>query len=105
VNVTVAILGLIVSVPLSVVTMRLLWRRGRNEWERLVYEIGVRQVGLGGGILTSVVFTAVQMGGERDWLEMTMVAAWLIVVMFPLYLWAGYAWGRGMAAFFNVSRT
>jgi hypothetical protein len=94
-----------VSAVLGVMTVRRLWRRGRNPWERMVYDTGVRGVGVWGAISFPILFSILALGTQRSSLEIATVAVWALIVGMPLSLWAGYWWGRTMAAYFNIPRT
>ena len=96
---------LIVGAILGVMTVRRLWRRGRNPWERMVYDEGVRRIGIGAAVFFPILFPVVLMRTERPWFEIALVAAWLLIVGLPMWLWAGYWWGRTMAAYFKITKT
>ena len=87
-------------IALSVWTVRRLWKHWSTDYERLVYRFGVRRFGVGSWLLFSVLFPLM----ERD--EVTSPAlsvAMTLFVGFPIFLWAGYLWGRAMARFYGLS--
>jgi hypothetical protein len=93
-------IGLILAVIVSfdVLTWRRLWRCGRDERERLIYDRGVRGVGVAiwavmTFLLTSMLFVPGLPGahhGPKAYLVSTMVIG---VVSWSGFLWVGYLWG------------
>lgn len=96
--------ALVVSVVLTTVSLPRLWRRGQTPWERLVYDFGVRRVGVWGGVFSSVAFPYLRAAGEYSLSILALQASVCFLVGMPLWLWAGYWWGRTMAALFKVRR-
>jgi hypothetical protein len=90
---------------LTTIFLPRLWRRGRTPWEQLVHDFGVRRVGLWGGGFFSVVFPYLRPEGEHSLSIFALQASVCFLVGLPLWLWAGYWWGRTMAALFKVGWT
>ena len=102
---TVYVIGtLVVSAALTIISLPRLWRRGRTPWARLVYHFGVRGVGLLGGVFSSVLFSYLRAPGEYSPSVLALQAVACFLIGLPLWLWAGYWWGRMMAAAFKVRR-
>ena len=81
---------------------RRLWAPATNAFEQIVYANGVRGFGrmlwLFGAVAVPL-YRALGSGvGTRRALLMTAVQA---AVLFPVYLWCGYWWGRALAAVFG----
>ena len=87
-------------VALSIWTVRRLWRGWVTAYERLVYRLGVRWFGIGSWLLFGIVFPLMQRDAT---LPPAASALMTLFVGFPIFLWAGYFWGRGMALFYGLS--
>ena len=94
-----------VSLLLTMLSLPLLWRRATTPWARLVYVFGVRGFGLGGGLLFSVLFSRYRAEGQIQLATWALQASLYFLIALPLWLWAGYLWGRSMAAALKVART
>jgi hypothetical protein len=97
----VAILGFV-----TVLSWRRLWRIGRDSWETVVYDYGVRGFGatmwacsVGGVAYMSCVLPPVANDAWASiaW-QASFVAALTVSVAGTACLWAGYGWGVAMAA-------
>jgi hypothetical protein len=88
-------------------TWNKLWRCGRSDWERLVYDHGVRIFGYSAAV--SVFITMTWLGWSADsgphFGPLVMGGA-LAGIFFglPVSLHAGYFWGRMFALFSSVER-
>jgi hypothetical protein len=80
-----------------------IWGAPRTAFENTVYRFGARGFGLSMWLLTTVVergYDGIRAHEPGRW--------WILqfglraLCAFPMYLWLGYWWGRGMAAFFGV---
>jgi hypothetical protein len=100
-TVPVAILGLV-----TVLSWRRLWRTGRDGWETVVYDYGVRGFGAtmwacsaGGIVYLSYVMPPVANDALSNIVWRTsFVSALTFSVAGTACLWAGYLWGVAMAA-------
>ena len=89
-------------------TVSVLWRSGRNPWERLVYNFGVRLFGLTVAIALVLIcgwlgWSNENAAGDRWW----WLAAGILcgmVLAFPIGLYMGYFWGTTVAMFYGVER-
>jgi len=92
------ILIAIIWIPLTYWTIRYLKKyRSRPNGDG-IYRRGV----LGFGIpfwLVSIIFTAVTIP-DRDIYSIFLWATVFVYILFPMCLWAGFFWGKGMAAIF-----
>ena len=83
-------------------TVRRLWRPARDPYTRMVYHFGVRGFGVATWVAMTVVFvTRNSISSMSVWAQAPMAA----VINLPLFLWAGYVWGRLMAAFYGLQRS
>ena len=75
-----------------------IWSAPRTTFDILVYRYGVRGWGMAMWIAMSIVLPAYK-GFRSGDVGMALGVRMIVgaIVMFPLYLWAGYWWGRGMA--------
>jgi len=89
-------------------TWRRLWRRGRNRWEHLVYDHGVRRVGALMWVL-STLYLPISNAWERGIpiLSALVLSTVLLqgLVGVTTCLWLGYWAGRIMAALLGVPRS
>ena len=92
--------GALIWVTLCVWTVRRLWRAPGTPYERIVYRFGVRGFGVGFWILFAIVSALSHRGDE---ISPALTAAIMLFVGFPISLWAGYFWGRGMARFYGLA--
>ena len=91
----------------TVLTWRRLWRRGRDQWEGLVYDAGVR----GFGALMMLALSLITLWSTRSSDDMLTYGDALMALLVgiplagPLGLWAGYLWGRLFAFALGVQRS
>ena len=98
-------LTMIFGVAGTIVTCALLWRRGSTPWGHWVYDVGVRRFGITAAILSTILFTYLVLRVNEPWSQVaTFVGVWVAVGL-PLCLWAGYWWGRIVAAQLGIKRT
>ena len=93
---------LVAFVALGVWSWRRLSPRADDQYSTIVYRHGVR----GWGVTTWALFSAYALARQADAGLAAMLARGLAmaITFFPIFLWCGYAWGRGMAIFFGVKR-
>ena len=90
--------GLLWAYFIYVTARRLLWRLPVDLTERRVSVLGVRGFGLSFWVFMGfVVGWADYTQGPGDW----RLLATMMYVMFPISLWAGWAWGKGMSVVFR----
>ena len=87
-------------VAFSIWTVRRLWRGWVTAYERLVYRFGVRWFGIGSWLSFGIVFPLMQRHATLPPAASVLIE---LFVGFPIFLWAGYFWGRGMALFYGLS--
>ena len=89
-------------------TWRRLWRRGRDRWEQIVYDSGVRGFGRLAWIANALgapLWKAWDRGAPLLSLAVAREVLSAALLGASLWLWAGYWWGRAMARTFGVRRT
>jgi hypothetical protein len=103
-------IGLILSVIVGfdVFTWRRLWRCGRDERERLIYDRGVRGVGVAiwavmTFLLTPLLFVPGLPGAHHGPKAYLASAMGIGVVSWSGFLWVGYLWGVVAAQLCNVA--
>jgi hypothetical protein len=91
----------------TVLTWRRLWRRGRDPWEGLVYDSGVRGFGalMVLGLPLIMLWSTRSSGDMLTYGDALMSLLMGIALAGPLGLWAGYLWGRLFAFAFGVQRS
>lgn len=86
---------------------RRLWRSAATPYETVVYRLGVRQWGVGTGLVFSAVQPAFILRGSTTvapyWIEYAALFLIYLIIGIPIWLWGGYWWGRTMATFFGLS--
>jgi hypothetical protein len=87
-------------VVLSVWTVRRLWQGWSTQYQRLVYKFGVRYFGIGCWLAMSIVMPLMQ---QDEVMSPAASAAFSLFIGFPIFLWAGYFWGRSMARFYGLA--
>ena len=93
----------------SLRTCRVLWRRGTNAWERLVYDYGVRFYGailaiflvVGGGYAGAAFLATSANDRTRCMIAGLILGA---VIGIPISLGSGYVWGTWMAKLYGLKR-
>jgi hypothetical protein len=85
-------------------TWRRLWRRGIDQWEKIVFDIGVRLFGPFAWIVTTLVFAIGLWNESHNISVATFFFVWFFFSL-PLWLWVGYMFGAAMAAFQRVKRS
>ncbi len=87
-------------------TWRRLWRPAADDWERVVYTLGVRQAGVGLWIFWTLVQPVWRAYDRGEPLLSREVLAFAIFSAFTgwIWLWAGYWWGRVRAGYFGLER-
>ena len=84
------------------VTVRTVWRPIAGRYRRLVYGIGVRQLGLVSWVSLSLAL-ATEIGREPGGPTFPVRLAFFAFVTFPLCLWVGFYGGRTIASALGVS--
>ncbi len=92
--------GIVAWLVLSAWTVRRLWRGWTNDYQRMVYRFGVRFFGIGSWILFGILLPLMR---PDDLIPPALSAAMTLFIGFPIFLWAGYLWGLGMATFYGLS--
>jgi len=92
----------------TVDTWRRLWRLGIGQWERLVFSYGVKRLGPVLWLIFVIMFPF-QLAHESQraggWFAGPAVFFSIYALFsFPAWLWAGYLWGRTMAAFLGIEK-
>ena len=80
-------------------TLRRVWRTADTPFGRMVYGLGVRGLGL----TTWAVWTVLMTLWNTSNIPVRWRASAAAFIGLPLWLWAGYFWGREMARFFGRS--
>ena len=92
----------------TVQTYQLLWRRGRSEWERLVFDSGVRLFGrsMAAFFVAGSAWLGWTIGpGQNDpwrWLAAVLLSG--VVFGVPVALHLGYYWGSRIATLSGIER-
>ena len=82
---------------ITVWTIGRLWRRATDRYTQLVYTFGVKAYGLAWLALTTLDQVTQGVSPRR--------LAIHVLVGVPISLWAGYAFGRGLAWFYGLPRS
>ena len=81
-----------------------IWGSPRTAYENTVYRFGARGFGLLMWLTTAVVERGYNgIRAHEPWQWWTIGFGLRALCSFPMYLWLGYWWGRGMAAFSGLS--
>jgi len=86
-------------------TWRQLWRAGRNPWERLVYDYGVRGSGFSTAVGLTAIITWLGWANDSAGLFGPLMTFGLLAGLFfgtPVALHLGYFWGTTFAALTGV---
>jgi hypothetical protein len=87
-----------------------LWRTGRDQWEQLVYDRGVRRMGASACVffplmgLLMPILAPTDLGGSDRLLLCIATFSMALVMGFPVGLWSGYIWGVAMAGWLGINR-
>ena len=85
-------------------TWRRLWRLGNDRWGEIVFNLGVRQFGPFGWVITALIFSGTLWHKSQNIKVATFFFVWFFFT-FPLWLWIGYMFGVTMAACQGVKKT
>src|ERR1700685_1595139 len=86
-------------------TWRAVWRAGRRQWERLVYDSGVRGFGFGTAVAITAIIARLGWATDSDGLFGPMMTLGLLAGLFfgtPVALHLGYWWGNIFAKLTDV---
>ena len=80
-----------------------IWDEPRTAYEKIVFRQGARGWGFTMWLAVGVVFPLYDaVRAHHPWQRIVAQVGFEALIGFPMYLWFGYWWGRGMAAFFGV---
>ncbi|MGU7770353.1 hypothetical protein ACV229_09235 [Burkholderia sp. MR1-5-21] len=95
------ILVAILWIPFTYWTVRYLKKLRNQPNGRMIYRRGVLGLGVPSWLMGVIVSLAII--PERDIYSLLYWAVIFLCVSFPLCLWAGYFWAKGMAAIFPAA--